>query len=165
MPILRNTHLHPSLSELSKDESGVIAVLTALGLTVLIGIVGLAIDVGVWYQTNRALQNAADAAVIAAALDGTDAYAPQAKAVTAQYGFIDGSNSITVTALNNQTCPSPSTATDCYKVTVARASAPVFFSAVLGISAPALSGVAMASSSATHNYCLLRSRAAALVRR
>jgi Flp pilus assembly protein TadG len=63
------------LSSLWKDEGGVIAVLTGILLTVLIGIVGLAIDAGVWYQTNRALQNAADAAVIAAALDGTDAYA------------------------------------------------------------------------------------------
>ena len=138
-----------------EDRNGAIAVLTALGLTVLIGIVGLAIDVGLWYKTNRGLQNAADAAVIAAALDGTDAYASQAKAITAQYGFVDGSNGITVTALNNQTCPSPSTATDCYKVTVAQASAPLFFSAVIGISAPALSSAAMASSSATHNYCLL----------
>src|SRR5262249_51642700 len=41
--------------------------------------------------------------------------------------FTDGSNGISVTALNNQTCPSPSTATDCYKVTVAQASAPLFF--------------------------------------
>jgi Flp pilus assembly protein TadG len=138
-----------------EDQSGAIAVLMALGLTVLIGIVGLAIDVGLWYKTNRGLQNAADAAVIAAALDGTDAYASQAKAITAQYGFVDGSNGITVTALNNQTCPSPSTATDCYRVTVAQASAPLFFSAVIGISAPAISGAAMASSSATHNYCLL----------
>ena len=50
------------------DEGGVIAVLTALGLTVLIGMVGLAVDISMWYRTDRALQNAADAAVIAAAL-------------------------------------------------------------------------------------------------
>jgi Flp pilus assembly protein TadG len=152
---VRETHRYLGLLSLWTDERGAVAVLTGILLTVLIGIVGLAIDAGVWYQTSRALQNAADAAVIAAAHDGTDAYASQAKAVTAQYGFVDGSNGITVTALNNQTCPSPSTATDCYKVTVAQSSAPLFFSAVIGLSAPALSGAAMASSSATHNYCLL----------
>jgi Flp pilus assembly protein TadG len=54
-----------------RGESGVVAILTALGLTVLIGMVGLAIDVGMWYRTDRALQNAADAAVIAAARNGT----------------------------------------------------------------------------------------------
>jgi Flp pilus assembly protein TadG len=150
--IVRGTR-YSRLSSLRKDEGGVIAVLTGILLTVLIGIVGLAIDVGVWYQTNRALQNAADAAVIAAATNGTDTYQSEAKAVVAQYGFVDGTNGITVTALNNQTCPSGTT--DCYKVTVAQASAPLFFSAVLGLSAPAVSGAAMASSSATHNYCLL----------
>src|SRR5215472_13548217 len=135
------------------DRSGAIAVLAALGLTALIGFVGLAIDAGMWYRTSRALQNAADAAVIAAAIDGTGTYQSTAKAVTAQYGFVDGSNGITVTALNNQTCPSG--ATNCYKVTVAQSSGPLFFSHVLGISAPAISSAAMASSNVTHNYCLL----------
>src|SRR5215831_14838294 len=135
------------------DRSGAIAVLAALGLTALIGFVGLAIDAGMWYRTSRALQNAADAAVVAAAIDGTGTYQSTAKAVTAQYGFVHGASGITVTALNNQTCPSG--ATNCYKVTVAMSSAPLFFSAVLGISAPAVSGMAMANSDVTHNYCLL----------
>src|SRR5262249_24298644 len=135
------------------ERSGAIAVLTALGLTALVGFVGLAIDAGMWYRTSRALQNAADAAVIAAAIDGTGNYQSTAKSVIVQYGFVDGSNGITVTALNKQTCPSG--ATNCYKVTVAQSSSPRFFSTVLGISAPAVSGVAMASSNVTHNYCLL----------
>jgi len=135
------------------DSSGAIAVLTALGLTVLVGVIGLAIDVGAWYRTSRALQNAADAAVIAAAIDGTGTYQSTAKAVTAQYGFVDGSNGVTVTALNNQTCPDGSTT--CYEVTVADSSAPLFFSSVLGISAPAISSAAMASSNQIHSYCLL----------
>jgi hypothetical protein len=138
-----------------RGEGGAIAVITALGLTVIIGLVGLAVDVNMWYRTNRALQNAADSAVIAASFNGTGTYASEAQAVTAQYGFVDGAGGITVTALNNQTCPSPSTATDCYKVTVAQASAPLFFAPVLGISAPAVSSDAMASASATHNYCLV----------
>jgi len=150
---VRATRRHLDVSLLWKDEGGAIAVITALALTVLIGVVGLAIDVGMWYQTDRALQNAADAAVIAAATNGTDTYQSEAKAVVAQYGFVDGTNGITVTALNNQTCPSGTT--DCYKVTVAQASAPLFFSGVLGLSAPAVSGAAMASSSATHSYCVL----------
>jgi Flp pilus assembly protein TadG len=138
-----------------QDEAGAIAFLAALGLTLLVGLVGLAIDAGVWYRTNRALQNAADAAVIAASQNDTSTYQSEAKAVTAQYGFVDGANGITVTPLNNQTCPSPSTATDCYKVTVAQASAPLFFSSVLGLTAPAISSVAMASSKETHAYCML----------
>jgi Flp pilus assembly protein TadG len=135
------------------DESGVVAVLTALGLIGLIGMVGLAIDVGMWYRTDRALQNAADAAAIAAALNGSATFQSEAKAVAAQYGFVDGANGITVTASNNQTCPDGTT--DCYQVTVAQASAPKFFSSVLGSFSPSLAGSAKASGTQIHSYCLL----------
>jgi Flp pilus assembly protein TadG len=136
-----------------KHQGGAITVIAALAFTALIGIVGLSVDLGMWYQTTRSLQNAADAAVIAASQNGASSYQSEAKAVAARYGLVDGSNGITVTALDNQTCPSGGT--DCYKVTVAQASASLFFSSVLGVPAPTLSATAMASAAATHNYCLL----------
>jgi len=138
---------------LGPDERGVVAVLTALALTVLVGAVGLAVDVGMRYRENRALQNAADAAVIAAALKSSSSYQNEAKAVAAQYGFVDGASGITVAALNNQTCPDGTTV--CYQVTVAQSSAPRFFSPVVGNFAPSLAGAAMASGSQTHSYCLV----------
>jgi Flp pilus assembly protein TadG len=136
-----------------KDERGVIAVLTALALTIVIGVVGLAVDVAMWYRNNRAMQNAADAAVIAAALNGTGAYSSEAKAVAARYGFVDGANGITVTASNDQTCPDGTTG--CYRVMVAQASPPRYFSPVLGNFSPSLAGAAIAGGSQTHSYCLL----------
>jgi Flp pilus assembly protein TadG len=136
-----------------QDEGGAVAVIAALILTALIGVVGLAVDVGMWYRTNRALQNAADAAVIAAALNNTASYQSEARAVAATYGFIHGANGITVTALNNQTCPGG--ATDCYQVTIAQDTAQVFFSPVIGNFTPSLAGAAMAGGSQTHSYCLL----------
>jgi Flp pilus assembly protein TadG len=142
-----------SVHAIWRNEAGAVAVIAALGLTALIGIVGLAVDVGMWYRANRALQNAADAAAIAASQNGTGSYQSEARAVAAQYGFVHDTAGITVTAWNNQTCPDGET--DCYKVTVAQASAPLFFSAVLGISAPALSGAAMASGVGTQINCLL----------
>src|SRR5712671_2669883 len=71
----------PSFPAMWQDEGGAVAVVAALVLTALIGVVGLAVDVGMWYRTNRALQNAADAAVIAAALNKTASYRSEAKAV------------------------------------------------------------------------------------
>jgi Flp pilus assembly protein TadG len=139
---------------LRQDESGAIAILTGLALTLLVGLVGLALDVGMWYRTNRALQNAADAAVIAAATNGSATYDSEAKAVAAQYGFVDGAGGITVTAVNNQACPGGAT-TDCISVTVAQSAPPRFFSPVLGTFNPSLAGVAMASTSVPHHYCLL----------
>jgi hypothetical protein len=143
----------PIALALWQNENGVIAVLTALALTVLIGVVGLAMDVAMWYRNNRAMQNAADSAVIAAAFNGTSSYQNEAKAVAARYGFVDGVDGVSVTALNNQTCPDG--ATDCYQVTVAQSSVPKFFSPVVGNFSPSLAGSAMAGGSQTHSYCLL----------
>src|SRR4029077_19255367 len=119
----------------------------------LCGVVGLGVDVGLWYRGQRALQNAADSAAVAAALNGRAAYQSEAKSVAAQYGFIDGAGGVTVTALNNQTCPNGST--NCYLVTITQTPSPLYFSAVLGIAAPTLSGAAMASAANQFPYCIL----------
>ena len=124
--------------------------LTAAGV---IATIGLGIDVIGWYRTNRTLQNAADAAAVAAARNGTSSYQSEALAVATSYGFIDGSNGISVTPLNNQTCPNGQT--NCYQVTVAMASAPQFFSQIVGLPAPAISSAAMAGGAQTHTYCLM----------
>ena len=135
------------------DERGVVAVIVGFVAILVIAAVGLGIDVIDWYRTDRAMQNAADSAAIAAAANKTATYQDEAKAVAAQYGFVDGSNGVTVTALNNQTCPDGTT--NCIAVSVAMAAAPQFFSQVVGFPAPALSSAAMAGGGQTHYYCLL----------
>jgi hypothetical protein len=55
------------LQRLGADRRGFSAVLTALALTMLMGVVGLAIDVGMWQWTQRDMQEAADHAAFAAA--------------------------------------------------------------------------------------------------
>lgn len=52
-----------------KDEEGSILILTALGMAVIVGFVGLAIDIGSLRYSQRHLQAAADAAAVAAALE------------------------------------------------------------------------------------------------
>ena len=140
-------------SSVWSEEGGAVAFIFALIATGVIATIGLGIDVIGWYRTDRALQNAADAAAIAAARNGTGSYDSEAKAVAASYGFNDGANGITVTPSNNQTCPNGQT--NCYLVTVAMASAPQFFSQVVGFPAPALSSAAMAGGAQTHSYCLI----------
>lgn len=56
--------------KLLDDESGQVLVLTVLCMTVLLGFMALAIDVGQLYYTQRQLQTAADAAALAGALEG-----------------------------------------------------------------------------------------------
>jgi Putative Flp pilus-assembly TadE/G-like len=130
------------------------ALIFGIVATVVVAIVGLGIDVVGWYRTDRAMQNAADSAAIAAATNATGTYQSEAKAVTAQYGYVDGSNGVTVTA-NNQTCPNTATEANCVQVTVGMETAPQFFSQVVGFPAPPLTSAAIASGAVIHKYCLL----------
>ncbi len=56
-----------SLLTRSRDESGQVLVFVAVILTVLVGMAALVVDVGSWYQAQRHLQTAADAAALAGA--------------------------------------------------------------------------------------------------
>jgi Flp pilus assembly protein TadG len=91
-----------------RNEDGQMLVFTALSMTILIGFLAIAIDVGLLFRTKRNLQTAADAAATAAALDyyfnlsvqGANAVThAQAEGQTASTanGFTDGQNGATVT--------------------------------------------------------------------
>lgn len=92
---------------LRKYEAGVVAVTFAVVLPILIGFMGLAAEVSYWRLHQRAMQNAADAAAIAAATNGGTTSTAEALAVAAQYGFQDGAGNIKVTVTT------PSTASGC----------------------------------------------------
>ena len=111
------------------DERGNVLILTALALPTMLGLGGLAFEGASWYQTKQAMQNAADAAVIAAASNATTGYAAEAKAVTAQYGFQDGVADTSVTASNGASCPGGGTG--CYSVTITK-KLPLLLAQVVG---------------------------------
>src|ERR1700732_1255239 len=104
------------LLDLWHNKEGAVAILTGIAMLVLCGVVGLGIDLGMWYRTTRLMQNAADSAAIAASMDGSSSYQSTGQAIAAQYGFINGTDNITVTIANNQTCPNGQT--DCYSATI-----------------------------------------------
>lgn len=97
-------------------KAGNIAITAALVSPVLLGAFGLGTEVTSWYSIQRQMQNAADSAASAAATNGSDSFADEARAVSARYGFTDGQDGVVVTAVDKQTCPDGTT--DCYKVTV-----------------------------------------------
>lgn len=127
-------------------------------MPVLVGSMGLAAEASYWYVHQRGMQNAADAAAIAAATNGTSSgYAAEAQAVAARFGFTNGSGNITVTATN------PSTATgctsNCYVVTVSDKVA-LFLSQVVGYAGNGKGTTTLAATSVAHNgpaypYCIL----------
>jgi hypothetical protein len=78
------------------------------------------------------MQNAADAAVMAAASNGEDNFNVEAAAVAAHYGFVDGASNVSVTASNNAPCPEGADVTSsCYNVSISSV-VPLFLSQLVG---------------------------------
>ncbi len=126
----RTTHSsYPRLRAFCSNQSGNIAVATALALPVLLGGTGLSVEVGYWYFQKQAMQNAADSAAVAAATAAGSSYDEEARAVAAQYGFAHGQKSVSVYASNNAVCPTGEP--DCFAVTIT-SYVPLFLSSVVG---------------------------------
>jgi Flp pilus assembly protein TadG len=147
---------------LGVDRRGNVAMIMGLSLVPIVGALGLGFEVSNWYLRKHAMQNAADAATIAAATNASTNYDVEAKAVAAQYGFVDGSGNVTVAASNTATCPAGGNT--CYSVTIS-SYVPLYLSEVLGYSGNAtLNGKPEQSLSATAvalqapsptQYCIL----------
>jgi Flp pilus assembly protein TadG len=105
-------------STFARDKSGQIAVIMALSAPVLIGALGVGAESTYWYLVQRDAQDAADAAVVAAATNTSSSYIAEGQAVTSAMGFTNGSSNVTVTVTNNATCPG--IGGTCYEVTVSK---------------------------------------------
>jgi Flp pilus assembly protein TadG len=103
-----------TLRRLRCDRSGATAIMMAVMSTVLLGFAGAGIDIAVWETSKRHMQGAADQAAYSAAIaanagSGGSSCATgvavgraciNGKGVTAQMGFVDGLDGVTV-AVNN----------------------------------------------------------------
>src|SRR3954452_23059286 len=114
---------------LRRDERGAVAVIMGVLMVPLVGALAIGFEVSNWFLVTRAMQNAADTAAIAAATNGGSNYAVEAKAVAAQYGFVDGTNNISIAVANTATCPDGTHI--CYSVTISGL-VPLYLSQVVG---------------------------------
>src|SRR5215469_16632822 len=94
-----------NLKMIAREKRANVAVMFALSAPVLLGGIGLGVEMGNWYFNQREEQNAADAAAIAAATNATATYSAEANAVTANYGFTNGTGGVVVTTSNAAPCP------------------------------------------------------------
>src|SRR5882757_3835054 len=117
------------IRRLRVDERGSVTTIMGILLIPLVGALGLGFEISHWYLTTRSMQNAVDAAVIAAATNAGSNYDVEAKAIAATYGFVDGINHVSVVVSNTATCPDGSTA--CYSVTIS-GFVPLLLSQVVG---------------------------------
>ncbi len=110
------------------SNTGNAAPLMAIMLVPIVGAMGMAVEGGNFFLANRAMQNAADTAALAAATNnctvsgncGGITYSVEAAAAAAQYGYVNGVGNTTVTPTSGVACPAPSTATNCYRVVISR---------------------------------------------
>jgi Flp pilus assembly protein TadG len=155
-----------------RDDAAAAAVMFAVAAPILIGAMGLAAEVSYWRLHQRSMQNAADAAAIAAATNGGSTYVAEAQAVAAQYGFQNGAGNITVTVTK------PNTASgctgSCYNVQISD-KLPLLLTSIVGFSGnatimsatssgvsqhstiPAMSmqGSSIATSASSYKYCIV----------
>lgn len=120
------------LARFTADKSGSYLIIAALMMPVLVGFVGLGTDYGLWVYTHQSVQSAADsAAVSAATADKAADVTVQASAVTALYGFVNGTNGATVAVNRPPTSGSRSTTANAVEVVVTQQRAPLFSAAFL----------------------------------
>jgi hypothetical protein len=117
------------IRRLHADQRGAVSVLMGFLLIPLAGGLALGFEVSNWYMITRGMQNAADTAAIAAATNGGSNYDVEAKAVAARYGFVDGTNTISVAVSNTAACPGGGN--NCYSVTIS-GFVPLYLSQVVG---------------------------------
>jgi Flp pilus assembly protein TadG len=127
-----------------RDEAGQAIVVVALALVAILGILGLATDIGYLRYTKRQLQTAADAAAIAGAAelaygDVTSA----AQADSAANGFTNGTNGATV-AVNNPPQSGQHIGNSDYVEAIVAKSAPTFFAKAFGVNTVTLQARAVA---------------------
>jgi len=158
---LSNNFLPRKLRRFLHNEDGASAVVVGLMLPALIGAMGLAAEVSYWQLHHRAMQNASDAAAIAAATNASSYYVNVGKGVAAQYGFPDGTANITVAITNPNTAPG--CASNCYVATVTD-KVPLFLSQVVGFvgtttvngkNVTTLTANAVATVKKSYSYCIL----------
>jgi Flp pilus assembly protein TadG len=147
---------------LRADERGAVSVIMGVLMIPLVGVLALGFEVSNWYMITRGMQNAADSAAIAAATNAGSNYDVEAKAVAAQYGFVDGTNTVSVAVTNAAACPGGGN--NCYSVTIS-GFVPLYLSQVVGFTGDPnasgtlekkLSSVAVAKpGTQAQNVCLL----------
>lgn len=136
-----------------KNEEGSALVLSSLGMVMVLGFVGLAVDVGSLRLAKRNLQSAVDAAALAAALEVTTCNSTQncttmqtaAQSAMAENGFSGvtlltgctgaAGSGVTIT-VNNPPCAQgasdPNSGKNSYVEVVASENKPTYFASILG---------------------------------
>jgi hypothetical protein len=129
----------------SPDQSqrGQVLVIVAIGLTVLLLFVALAVDVGFWYGQRRHMQNAADAGALAGAYELCHGTPSNYVAAATDYAERNGADHVRVLRVDANGAPNSESGTTV--VVSATVDAPTFFSRLVLSDAISVSAVGAAA--------------------
>jgi Flp pilus assembly protein TadG len=141
------------------DESGQTLIFVALSMTFLLGVVGMATDVGTLLHDRRNLQIAADSAAIAGAVEeninpaAANVQAAGQRAAT-QNGITNGSNGAVVT-INTPPASGPHAGAAGYVEAIVTQTEPVFFMKLFSFTSMNVGARAVAFNGAKNQGCML----------
>ncbi|MFC1673153.1 pilus assembly protein TadG-related protein [Pseudomonadota bacterium] len=152
-----NTSPPRLLRRFGRNECGAIAVMFALMLPVIIGFIGLGLEVGMWFKERRAIQTASDAAAISAAIENSlGATSAEVTAAALQEatrnGFDAASDTLTV---NIGPATGPNAGDTAYVEVLIDRQLTTLLSQIFLPSAPVASTRAVASTSGDQEACVL----------
>ena len=144
-----------------RTDSGQVTVVAVLAMPVILGMVGLAIDVGYLRATKRQMQTAADSAAIAGALalnDTTSDYQLLATNAAGGDGFTDGTSGIAVAvnwppAIAAPAGPCTTQPSSCVEVIITQ-SYPLLFAGIMGVGPFTVAARAVAWAGANGISCI-----------
>jgi Putative Flp pilus-assembly TadE/G-like len=147
------------LNRVVKDERGQVLVITLLSMTVLLGFMALAVDVGVLFRAKRNMQIAADAAAMAAATQlfygpSTSTDLNNAGYLAAKNNGVDQANTANTVLINNPPADGPNTG--CGSCVEARVGTPnpTIFLKLFGVGSVSVGARAVAGAPGAGEACV-----------
>lgn len=140
------------------DGTGQALVISALGLSTLLGFMALAIDTGVLFQAKRKLQTAADAAATAGALDylynaSVSSATTAAANASSLNGYTNGSGGVVV-SVSVPPADGPNAGNKLFVEAVVTKPVPTFFMRLFGFSTVSISARAVAGTPTSGQACI-----------
>jgi Flp pilus assembly protein TadG len=152
--------IRPRWRAIGADRAGGATIVFALTLPVIVGFAGLGAEAASWYLAKRNMQGAADTAAAAAATAlaaGTTsaaALANEGRTIAARSGFVNGSNSTTVTVNYPPTSGSYQGRADAVAVSITRQE-PALLSALFQAHGPSIAARAVAFANLSYEACVI----------
>jgi len=141
---------------LRKAPPGQALPILAAAMALILGLCGLAVDVGLLYTARRSMQTAADAAAVAGAtaLRSAQTVSSAARAAATLNGFTNGSNDTTV-AVNNPPASGTYSGNASYVEVVVTQPQPTYFLRALGYNTVSVSSRAVSGAISGPPACTL----------